>query len=518
MGGHPSWRGTGRGTSRLAISGLVLLVGACAVGPDYRRPPAPIPVAYKEAAAKDGWLVARPADAFDRGAWWAVYDDPVLDSLERQVDISNQNLKAAQANFRQAEAIVAQARAGFFPTATVNAQAQRSRGSGTLGRGPSGPGSIANLFSISGAASWIPDLWGKVERTVESDVANAQANAADVASARLAVQGQLAVDYLQLRIADELKRLLDAAATAYAESLRITQNQYNAGIVAASDVAQARTQLESTRAQAIATGVLRSQVEHAIAVLIGKPPADLTIAAVATVPPIPIIPPGLPSELLERRPDIAGAERRMAAANAQIGVAEAAFFPTITLSASTDSESEKIGKLLSKASRTWAFGSTLAETIFDAGARHAVVEQNRALLEAAIADYRQTVLTGFQQIEDELAALRILANQAAAEDLAVASSRQAEQIIFNQYKAGTVAYTNVVVAQTAALANAETALNIRQSRLLASAALIQALGGGWDASQLPSRDIIEADVPLNFSPLPPSDALSSFWDSLPKLW
>ncbi|MBV9585068.1 MAG: TolC family protein, partial [Alphaproteobacteria bacterium] len=202
----------------------------------------------------------------------------------------------------------------------------------------------------------------------------------------------------------------------------------------------------------------------------------------------------------------------------QIGVAEAAFFPTITLSASSDTESEKIRKLLSAASRTWAFGSTLAETIFDAGARHAVVEQNRALLEAATADYRQTVLTGFQQVEDELAALRILADQAAAEDLAVASSRQAEQIIFNQYKAGTVAYTNVVVAQTAALANAETALNIRQSRLLASAALIQALGGGWDASQLPSRDLIEADVPLNFSPLPPSDTLSSFWDSLPKLW
>ena len=387
MGGRSSRRGTGKGTSRLVISGLALLVGACAVGPDYRRPPAPVPVAYKEAAAKDGWLVARPADVFDRGAWWTVYDDPVLDSLERQVDISNQNLKAAAARFRQAEAIVAEARAGFFPTATINAQAQRSRSSGTLGRGPGGPGSIANFFSASAAASWIPDLWGKVERTVESDVANAQASAADVASARLAVQGQLAVDYLQLRIADELKRLLDAAATAYAESLRITQNQYNAGVAAASDVAQARTQYESTRAQAIATGVLRSQVEHAIAVLIGKPPAELTIAAVPTVPPIPIIPPGLPSELLERRPDIAAGERRMAAANAQIGVAEAAFFPTITLNASSGSAAEQIGKLVSAASRTWAFGSTLAETIFDAGARHAVVEQNRALRLLEIADH-----------------------------------------------------------------------------------------------------------------------------------
>jgi NodT family efflux transporter outer membrane factor (OMF) lipoprotein len=226
----------------------------------------------------------------------------------------------------------------------------------------------------------------------------------------------------------------------------------------------------------------------------------------------------LPSELLERRPDIAAAERRMAAANAQIGVAEAAFFPTITLNASAGSAAEQIGKLVSAASRTWAFGSTLAETIFDAGARHAVVEQNRALLDAAIADYRQTVLTGFQQVEDELAALRILADQAAAQEAAVTASREAERIIFNQYKAGTVAYTNVVIAQTAALASAENAVNIRQSRLLASVALIQALGGGWDAAQLPSRDRIEADSPLNFSPLPPTDTLPGFWDSLPKLW
>ena len=262
------------------------------------------------------------------------------------------------ASFRQAEAIVAQARAGFFPTATIDAQVERSRSSGTNSRGLSGPGTIGNLFSVSQAASWIPDLWGKVARTVESDVASAQGSAADVASARLAVQGQLASDYMQLRIADELKRLLDAAVVAYSESLRITQNQYNAGIAAASDVAQARTQLENTRAQAIATGVLRAQLEHAIAVLSGKPPADLTIVPVMSVPPIPTIPAGLPSELLERRPDIAAGERRMAATNAQIGVAEAAFFPTITLSASSGSSSEKIGKLLSAASRTWWSGST----------------------------------------------------------------------------------------------------------------------------------------------------------------
>ncbi len=485
---------------------LVTLIG-CTVGPDYQRPVAAVPAAYKEA----GWQVATPADATDRGPWWTIFHDPVLDGLERQIDISNQNLKAAEASFRQAEAIVTQARAGFFPTAQVNATATRSRSSGNLGRGPGGPGSIANFFSTTASASWVPDLWGKIARTIEGDVASAQAGAGDVASVRLAAQGQLASDYMQLRIADELKRLLDAAVKAYGESLRITENQYNAGIAAASDVAQARTQLQSTQAQAIATGVLRAQLEHAIAVLIGKPPAELTIAPVTTVPALPEIPAGVPSILLERRPDIAAAERRMAAANAQIGVAEAAFFPTVTLSADYGTAAGRLAKLLSASSRVWSFGGTVVETIFDAGARHAQVEQQRALFDAAVADYRQTVLTGFQQVEDELAATRILAEQAAAQDIAVASSREAERIIFNQYKAGTVAYTNVVVAQTAALGNAETAVNLRQSRLLAAVALIQALGGGWDAAQLPGRDRIESDNPLNFSPLPPEDA----W---PKLW
>lgn len=522
LGRQSGRRGAGKGMSRAAGAGALLLMSACTIGPNYQRPPAPVPVAYKEAALKEGWQVARPADIYDRGAWWSIYDDPVLDGLARQIEISNQNLKAAEANFRQAEAIVAQAQASFFPTATFNAQAQRQRTSGgrvgSTGVSGGNTGNISNFFSLSTAASWVPDLWDKVGRTVESDVASAQASAANVASARLAAQGQLASDYIQLRIADELKRLLDAAVAAYTESLRIVQNQYNAGIVSASDVAQARTQLENARAQAVATGVLRSQMEHAIAVLMGKPPAEVSIPPIKTLPPIPNVPAGLPSELLERRPDIAGAERQMAAANAQIGVAEAAFFPTITLSGNYGVSSSKIWQLFKTASRMWAFGSTLAETIFDAGARHAVVEQNRAQLDAAIADYRQTVLTGFQQVEDELAALRILADQAVAQEAAVAASREAERIIFNQYKAGTVAYTNVVVAQTAALGNAESAINIRQSRLLASVALIQALGGGWDASQLPSQDRIEADSPLNLSPLPPPDAFQSISDFLPKLW
>jgi len=510
-------------TKLSAVAGMttiLLMLTACTAGPDYQRPAASVPAAYKEAANEvANWQVARPADAIDPGAWWSVYHDPVLDDLERQIDISNQTLKAAEAAFRQAEAIVAQARAGFFPTAQINASATRSRGGGGGGGGGGagasggrgGSGSISNFFSIAGSASWILDLWGKVSRAVEGDIATAQADAGDVANARLAAQGQLATDYVQLRVADDLKRLLEAAVKGYSESLRISQNQYDAGIASASDVAQARTQLESTKAQAIATGVLRAQLEHAIAVLIGKSPAELTIAAVASVPALPDIPAGLPSTLLERRPDIAAAERRMAAANAQIGVVEAAFFPEVTLSASSGSAAATLGKLLSASSRIWSFGSTLVETVFDAGARHAQVEEARAQFDATVADYRQTVLTGFQQVEDELAALRILAEQAAAEDIAVTASREAERIIFNQYKAGTVAFTAVVVAQTAALTNAEAALSVRQSRLVASVALIRALGGGWDASLVPDREHIESDSPLNFSPLPPADA----W---PKLW
>ncbi|HEX3535505.1 MAG TPA: efflux transporter outer membrane subunit [Stellaceae bacterium] len=498
-------------TAGLAIrlAGVLLLAG-CKVGPDYVRPLTAVPPAYKEA----GWQVAQPSDTADPGAWWSIYKDPVLDGLERQIDISNQNLKAADAAFRQSEAIVAQARAGFFPTETITAAAQRSRGGGGGGSaavaaavgGGGGGGRISNFFSLNEAVSWVPDLWGKVWRTVEGDIATAQSSAADVASARLSAQGALASDYLQLRVADELKRLLDNAVTAYTESLRIVRNQYNAGIVAQSDVAQAETQLENARAQAIAVGITRAQFEHAIAVLTGHPPAEVTIAPVEQGILVPDAPAGLPAELLQRRPDIAAAERRMASANEQIGVAETAFFPNITLTGNSGVQSSMLSTLFTAPSRVWSFGGNLTQTIFDAGSRHAQVEQARAAYDAAVADYRQTVLTGFQQVEDELSALRILAQQAAAQEAAVRASREAAAIIFNQYKAGTVAYTNVVVAQTAALSNAETAVNIRQSRLVASAALVQALGGGWDAALLPSGERIEADVPLNFSPAPPPDA------------
>ena len=485
----------------MGVLTAVVLLAACTVGPDYRRPSAPVPAQYKEA----GWKVGEPLDAIDRGAWWSVYKDPLLDDLEKQIDISNQNLKASEAAFQQAEFIVAQARAAFFPTVDLNASAQRSRTGGgsisTTGAGRSG--FLSSSFSTSASASWTPDLWGRIRRTVESDVASAQTSAGDLASARLSAQGTLASDYLQLRMSDELKRLFDAAAGYYAESLRITHNQYQSGTADQSAVSQAEAQLESTQAQAIAVGVTRAQLEHAIAVLIGKPPAEFSIPPVEAMIAVPVIPPEMPSALLERRPDIAASERLMAASNAQIGVAVAAFYPNITLSDDYGTSAVTLNRLLATSSRFWSFGSTLVQTIFDAGARSAQVEEARAVFDQDVANYRQTVLTAFQQVEDQLAALRILAQEAEVQDRAVAAAFEAARILNNQYLAGTVAFTSVIVADQTALANAETAVNIRQSRLVASAALIQALGGGWDTAQLPSRDRIDEDAPLNFSPLPP---------------
>ena len=447
-----------------------LLASSCAIGPDYHRPAAEVPAAYKEAG---DWKPAQPADTATRGAWWAIYNDSVLDGLEKQVAVSNQNLKASEAAYRQAAAVVQEARASLFPTATLDAGAQRSGGGGQ---------SPANKFSTTLGASWEPDIWGRIARTVEGDVASAQASAADLAAATLSAQGTLAADYIELRAADQLRRLLDKTTDDFARSLQITKNQYTVGVAAKSDVLQAQTQLDSTRAQAINVGVQRAQLEHAIAVLTGKPPASFTLPPAGDLTAPPSVPPGLPSALLEQRPDIAAAERRMAAANAQIGVAMTAFFPDITLTASDGFASAALGTLLRTSSNVWAVGPQLALTVFDAGARSARVREARAAYDQQAALYRQTILTAFQQVEDQLSTLRILAQQGAVQEQAVQSARQAETIVLNQYKAGTVAYTGVITAQNAVLNNEQTALSIRGNRLTASVQLIEALGGGWDES------------------------------------
>ena len=488
-------------TACLALSGCT--VAACTVGPDYVRPAAPVPASYKweKAKGESGWREAHPADAADRGAWWSAFDDKVLDALLRQVDVSNQNVAAAEAAFRSAAAAVAAARAALFPTVDANVSARRARAPGVGGAGQSGL--IANAFRASGTASWVPDLWGRLRLGVTSAAATAQASAGDLAAARLAAQAQLATAYVKIRVLDELRRLLDASVTAYAESLRISQNQYNAGIVSASDVAQARAQLESTRARAAAVAVTRAPLENAIAALIGKPPAEVSLAPVPGLPPLPAIPAGLPSSLLERRPDIAAAERGMEAANAQIGIDAAAFYPDITLSAEAGMGAAEIARLASASSLLWSFGTTLAQTVFDAGARHAKVQQDVAQFDRNVALYRQTVLDALRDVEDQLSALRLLKDQLAAAERAVTAAREAERIIMNQYLAGTVSYTSVVVAQTTALTDAEAALDVKQSQLLAAVSLIEALGGGWGSAQLPSRERLNELSPLDFNPLPP---------------
>ncbi len=469
----------------LAINAAML--SACTVGPDYVRPDAVTPMAYKETASS--WKIAKPQDDVRRGEWWkTLYDDPVLNNLMAQVNVSNQTLKQAEASYRQARALAAGAQATFFPIVTVGASATRSGGGQNIGN--QSIGGISNQYSLPLEASWEPDLWGKVRRTVENATATAQASAAELESTKLSLLAQLATDYFQLRVYDELQRLLDDTVKAYQKSLDLTKNQYKVGVAAESDVIQAETQLESTQAQAIANGVQRAQLEHAIAVLIGKAPADFSIVPEKIALKIPPIPPGMPSDLLERRPDIAQAERQVAAANAQVGVAQSAYFPTLTLSAQGGYQSTSFADWISAPNRVWSLGPSLAETVLDFGARRAVVDQARAAYDASVANYRQTVLVGFQQVEDNLAALRILEQESRVQDEAVKAAEKEVQIALNQYKAGTQSYLTVVVAQTTALANEITAYNILSSRLTANVTLIEALGGGWGASQLPPADAV----------------------------
>ena len=483
---------------------ICLLLAGCMVGPDYQRPDAPDAVAFKEAT---GWKLSQPADAADKGAWWSVYHDPELDRLERMVEVSNQTVKTFEAQYRTAVALVAEARAGLFPTVGIGGGATRSGSSGgsssarsssslttTTTSGLSSGRSSGTSYNASGNVAWDLDVWGRIRRQVESNRAAAQVSAADLANAKLSAQATLAIDYFDLRAEDALSRLLSETVANDRRSLQITQNQYRSGTISNIDVVTAQAQLQSTEAQLAGVGVQRQQFEHAIAVLTGHPPSELTIAAASLAADVPVLPPGLPSSLLERRPDIAGAERFMQDQNALIGVQTAAFYPDISLSALVDYVGSPLGQLFNASNRFWSLAASGSETLFSGGLRTASVAAARATYEASVATYRQTVLTAFQQVEDALSNLRILEQQARAEATAVRSTQRAVDLTLNTYRAGTVPYTSVITEQALLLSDQQAALSIQQNRLLASVALIQALGGGWSTDDLPKK--IETPNPL----------------------
>jgi NodT family efflux transporter outer membrane factor (OMF) lipoprotein len=460
---------------------LAAALGSCMVGPDYVRPTAPAPAAYKEGV---NWRVATPSDDAPRGNWWEAFGDADLNALEGQVDISNQTVLAAEARVREARAATQAARAALFPFVSANGAAVRSSRSTGTSSNSNVSSSVSNSYNIALDASWELDLWGGIRRSVEASSTSAQASAADLAAAKLSAQALLAQDYLLLRVEDAQIALLRETVANYERSLQLTRNQYAAGVVARGDVAQAETQLKATQAQVVDAGITRAQLEHAIAVLVGKPPAEVTIAPATLAAVFPAIPVAVPSALLERRPDIAAAERRTASANAQIGVAQAAFFPAVTLSATGGLQSSVIGSLLSLPNRYWSLGASVAQAVFDAGLRSAQKAEAVATYDETVANYRSTVLSGFQDVEDNLSALDLLAQEAAFQEDAVKSAQQAAAIALNQYKAGTANYLAVVILQASALNNERTALGIQGRRLAASVGLIKALGGGWNADAL----------------------------------
>jgi NodT family efflux transporter outer membrane factor (OMF) lipoprotein len=449
------------------------IIPGCKVGPDYHRPSAPVPVRYKE---MKGWRSANPANGLDRSDWWAVYHDPILNSLEMQVQLSNQTIKQFEAAYQQAHEEVKEQQSALFPSVAVAPTVEQQKSGGLAAK---------TTLSLSSNLAWEIDLWGKIRRNVESSRANAQASAADLADAKLSAQAEVATDYFQLRYEDSLQQLLNETVKAYERSLQIVQNQYSAGTAARSDVITAQAQLLSTRAAAVNVGVQRAISEHAIALLTGRPPVELTLRPESLPPEAPRIPVAVPSTLLQRRPDIAAAEQQMQQQNALIGVNVAAFYPDLNLTAALDYSGNSLGSLFSASNQLWSLAASAGETVFEGGQRTAAVAAARAGYEAAVANYRQTVLAAFQGVEDQLSTLRILAQQAVVENSAVEAAQHAVEITINEYKAGTVAYTTVITAQTALLSDQQSALAVRANRMTASVALIKALGGGWDTSKLP---------------------------------
>ena len=481
---HPMWpMRAPRWKPWAGFSGAILAIipAACSVGPDYLRPPAPEPAAYKELK---GWKRATPRDDIDRGPWWSAFRDKYLDSLEPQVEISNQNVAAAEAAYRQSLAVIKETQAGLFPVVTVSYSETRSHfGPRAIGD-PLGAGVTRNIFRLAANGIWDLDLWGKIRRTIESNVAGAQASAADLANAKLSTQSLLATAYYNLRAADALQALLDRTVVAFKRTLEITENQHKAGTVSKADVANALAQVLNTQAQAIAVGIQRAQFEHAIAALMGRPPEDLKIAPTPLGYKLPDVPVSVPSALLERRPDIASAERKMQQQNALIGANIALYYPNVSLTGMFGFTGRG-GLAFAFANEFSRLAASATQTIFNAGLISAQVEAAIAAYDQSVATYRQTVLTAFQQVEDQLAAVRILARQQRVADEAVKAAREGLDILLNQYQAGTVAFTAVVVAQTTLLASEQSALTVRQNRFLAAIALIQALGGGWDSGALP---------------------------------
>jgi NodT family efflux transporter outer membrane factor (OMF) lipoprotein len=458
----------------LLVMTTAALLSACAVGPDYQRPDIATPGAYKEAPqAAAGWFPAAPADALDRGPWWQLFGDNELNALVAQVEVSNQNVAAAVAAYAQAQALVREQRAGLFPTISADGSAKRSGGGAA--------GGAANNFQAGLGASWAPDIWGALRRSVESAQAGAQASDADLAAARLSAQGELATNYFSLRDTDNELVLVRASVEAYDRALQITTNRYNASIAPRTDVLQAQTTLANARADLASLTAQRAQLEHAIAVLIGKAPADFSLAAADWKMAVPAVPLGVPSELLQRRPDIAAAERAVAQANAQIGIQRSAYFPSLTLSASAGNSASRVADLFGASTSLWSLGLSVAQTVFDAGATRARVEQVEAARDAAVARYRQTVLTAFQAVEDQLSTTRSLAEQAELRRVASEAADLTEQQLLNRYKAGQVSYTDVVTAQASALSARRTLSQLAANRQASAIALIQALGGGWHA-------------------------------------